>query len=273
MSIRGRLRRFAEMLGGLFAVAVGVSALLMVFYISRSPVSGAIQSGPGARVEPIRAGAVSGADLQKRLDAVAAKKQALEEARLARIRAEREAKRKAEEAKEKAAAEKAAKAEAEKAAAQRAAQEKAAKIAAEKAARKKAQQAAKAKAAAKAAAEKARLAALDAVPALVGLASYEAQAAKNAAIAAFRAAVVEKIGHFWSLPDVSGDLRVQLLIRLDRQGRVVMVKVDLPSGCPLCDAQAIRAVREGAPFSLPTNRDALEKLLDEGLLLNFDPHS
>ena len=307
MSIRGRLRRFAENLGGLFAVAVGICVLLIVFRISRLPIAVQIQSPSDAPLEPIRAGTVSAADLQKRLDAIAAKKQAIEEARQARIRADREAAQrkkrliaekaakekaakekaakekaaKEKAAKEKAAKEKAAKEKAakEKAAKEKAAKEKAAKAAkaaAEQAAKEKAQQAAKAKAEReKAAAEKAKLAAIAKMPALSGLSSYNAKAAltaKNAAIEAFASAIKEKISRLWKLPDLPGDLRAQLFIRFDRQGRVIAVTVKRSSGYPLFDAEAIRAVQAASPLVLPGNREALEELLDEGVLLNFDPH-
>ncbi len=302
MSIRSRLRRFAENLGGLFAVAVGICVLLIVFRISRLPIAVQIQSPSDAPLKPIRAGTVSAADLQKRLDAIAAKKQAIEEARQARIRADREAAQrkkrliaekaakekaakekaaKEKAAKEKAAKEKAAKEKAakEKAAKEKAAKEKAAKAAkaaAKQAAKEKAQQAAKAKAEReKAAAEKAKLAAIAKMPALSGLSSYNAKAAltaKNAAIEAFASAIKEKISRLWKLPDLPGDLRAQLFIRFDRQGRVIAVTVKRSSGYPLFDAEAIRAVQAASPVVLPGNRDALEELLDEGVLLNFDPH-
>lgn len=90
------------------------------------------------------ANVVSARDLQARLDQIEARKQAIEEERLAKIRAAEEAKRKAAEAEKRRIAEEKRKAEEAKKAAERAAQEKAA---AEKAAKEKAEKAAAEKAA------------------------------------------------------------------------------------------------------------------------------
>ncbi|UJF24415.1 cell envelope integrity protein TolA [Suttonella sp. R2A3] len=165
MSSRRFFRYLLENLAGWLMLLTGVALLLAVFWVGRemlNPSTG--QNNPAG--EPIQAQLVDGATLQRTIDQIEAKKQAEEDARLAAIRAEEEAKRRAEEeARRQKEAEEAAKREAaeeaarqkaqEQAAKEQAAEAAAAKKAAEEAAKKKAEEEAKQKAAEEAARQKA----------------------------------------------------------------------------------------------------------------------
>ncbi len=135
MSLRRRGRSLLENFAGVLTAGAGVGMLLLIFWMNREQITTSWSSPVPGNGTPIQAGAVSAQDLQQRLDDIEAKKQAIEDARLAEIKAAEEAKRRA--AEEKRRAEEAAREAAEKAAREKAEQAAAAKAAAEKAAEEK----------------------------------------------------------------------------------------------------------------------------------------
>lgn len=335
MSSRRFFRYLLENLAGWLMLLTGVALLLAVFWVGRE-VLNATSGSNGAPREPIQAQLVDGATLERTLAHIDAQKQALEDARLAAIRAEEEAKRRAEEearrkkeaeeaakrqaeeearrqaeaaaaAKRKAEAEAAAaaKQQAEEAARQKAEAEAAKKKAAEEArkaeeaeAKRKAEEAAAKKKAAEEAAKKAaaeeaarqkaeeerklaeKLAALGAnEPSLEGLqSSLQAEAkardssAYNSALSAYETLLERVTRRFYRLPEnTPAKLHAQLLIYVDKKGRVLDVQIKRSSGYPQFDIAARNAVHDASPLPLPDYGPLREDVIKEGILFKFNP--
>lgn len=288
---------------GIFYAVLGVGIFLNYQWAKSQNATFVAPRAGQPMAQSIETTAVSSHVLEQRLEAIAAKKEAIEQARLAKIRAEEEEKRLAAErerlAKEKAEQERRARLEAERLAKERAEQEeKAEKAAAEKekaakaaaAKEKAAKAAAKEKAAKAAAAEKAakakavreareleaKLAALGAPEGLGnGLASFDEQAfaaAKSEAVELFGDAVKARMKRFWQLPpNIPTNLSAQLLLRIDQHGKVVHVEVNRSSGYPLFDTAAMSAAKAASPLPLPNFNDLTAELVRDGVLINFSP--
>lgn len=269
---------------GIFYAVLGVGIFLNYQWAKSQNATFVAPRAGQPMAQSIETTAVSSHVLEQRLEAIAAKKEAIEQARLAKIRAEEEEKRLAAErerlAKEKAEQERRARLEAERLAKERAEQEE--KAAAEQAAKEKAakaaakEKAAKAKAVREARELEAKLAALGAPEGLGnGLASFDEQAfaaAKSEAVELFGDAVKARMKRFWQLPpNIPTNLSAQLLLRIDQHGKVVHVEVNRSSGYPLFDTAAMSAAKAASPLPLPNFNDLTAELVRDGVLINFSP--
>ena len=77
---------------------------------------------------------------------------------------------------------------------------------------------------------------------------------------------------FWRLPpNIPGNLKVKLFVKLDKKGNVTKAAIKQSSGNKLFDDAALRAVHDASPLPLPKHPGAVEALVTDGIIANFDP--
>ena len=77
---------------------------------------------------------------------------------------------------------------------------------------------------------------------------------------------------FWRLPsNIPGNLKVKLFVKLDKKGNVTKAAIKQSSGNKRFDNSAIKAVHDASPLPLPKHSGAVEALVTDGIIANFDP--
>ena len=77
---------------------------------------------------------------------------------------------------------------------------------------------------------------------------------------------------FWRLPpNIPSNLKVKLHIKFDPKGDVTQIAIKQSSGNKLFDDAALRAVHDASPLPLPKHPGAVEALVTDGIIANFDP--
>ena len=77
---------------------------------------------------------------------------------------------------------------------------------------------------------------------------------------------------FWRLPpNIPGNLKVKLFVKLDKKGNVTKAAIKQSSGNKRFDDSAIKAVHDASPLPLPKHPGAVEALVTDGIIANFDP--
>ena len=77
---------------------------------------------------------------------------------------------------------------------------------------------------------------------------------------------------FWRLPpNIPGNLKVKLFVKLDKKGNVTKAAIKQSSGNKLFDDAALRAVHDASPLPLPKHPGAVEALVNDGIIASFDP--
>ena len=81
-----------------------------------------------------------------------------------------------------------------------------------------------------------------------------------------------RIKKYWRLPpNIPGNLKVKLFVKLDKKGNVTKAAIKQSSGNKLFDDAALRAVHDASPLPLPKHPGAVEALVTDGIIANFDP--
>ena len=77
---------------------------------------------------------------------------------------------------------------------------------------------------------------------------------------------------FWRLPpNIPSNLKVKLHIKFDPKGDVTQIAIKQSSGNKRFDNSAIKAVHDASPLPLPKHPGAVEALVTDGIIANFDP--
>ncbi len=95
----------------------------------------------------------------------------------------------------------------------------------------------------------------------------------GAVIGLFIQRIREEISSNWKIPQTiptEGDLRTEVLFRMDENGRVYDVRVENPSGNPAFDDFCVKAIYKAAPLT-PPPPELLEVAKTEGVKVSFEP--
>jgi len=98
-------------------------------------------------------------------------------------------------------------------------------------------------------------------------------AKSGAVIGLFIQRIREEISSNWKIPQTistEGDLRTEVLFRMDENGRVYDVRVENPSGNPAFDDFCVKAIYKAAPLT-PPPPELLEVAKTEGVKVSFEP--
>jgi TonB family protein len=84
------------------------------------------------------------------------------------------------------------------------------------------------------------------------------QAARSRLIDQAKQKILQQIGAFWIVPkQANAHLSTQVLITLDSNGKVLLVKMLKSSGLPILDQSAIYAIKKSSPLPMPTDPSLL----------------